>query len=87
MDLHAVLVSVGRRVAELRAAQGMTQEDLADVAGLDVSTVRKIEHGERNVTMRTVVTVASALGCGSPAPLFDVPLAGPAPRGRPRRRA
>lgn len=63
MDLRGVLVDVGRRVAELRAARGMTQEALAEAAGVDVSTLRRIEHGERNVTLRTVVTVANALGC------------------------
>lgn len=86
MDLHAVLVDVGRRVAELRAARGMTQEELADAAGLDVSTLRKVEHGERNVTMRTIVTVAGALGCETPAPLFESPSTPRARPGRPRRR-
>jgi transcriptional regulator with XRE-family HTH domain len=37
----------GDRVHDLRNAQGMTQEQLAEKAGLDVKTVRKAEQGRR----------------------------------------
>jgi transcriptional regulator with XRE-family HTH domain len=37
----------GDRIQELRKAQGMTQEQLAEKAGLDVKTVRKAEQGRR----------------------------------------
>jgi transcriptional regulator with XRE-family HTH domain len=37
----------GDRVRDLRKAQGMTQEQLAEKAGLDVKTVRKAEQGRR----------------------------------------
>ncbi len=37
----------GDRILDLRKAQGMTQELLAEKAGLDVKTVRKAEQGRR----------------------------------------
>jgi transcriptional regulator with XRE-family HTH domain len=37
----------GDRIHDLRKAQGMTQEQLAEKAGLDVKTVRKAEQGRR----------------------------------------
>ena len=37
----------GDRIHNLRKAHGMTQEQLADSAGLDVKTVRKAEQGRR----------------------------------------
>jgi transcriptional regulator with XRE-family HTH domain len=37
----------GDRIHDLRKAHGMTQEQLADCAGLDVKTVRKAEQGKR----------------------------------------
>jgi transcriptional regulator with XRE-family HTH domain len=37
----------GDRILDLRKAQGMTQEQLAEKAGLDVKTVRKAEQGKR----------------------------------------
>ena len=35
---------IGERIVELRAARGMTQEDLAAAAGISVSVGRKLEY-------------------------------------------
>jgi transcriptional regulator with XRE-family HTH domain len=47
---------------------GMTQEVLADAAGIDRSHMGKIERGERNVTLLNLVRIAGALE----QPLADV---------------
>ena len=39
----------------------MSQEALADAAGIDRSHMGKIERGERNVTILNIVRVASAM--------------------------
>jgi transcriptional regulator with XRE-family HTH domain len=37
---------IGRRIAELRRQQGLTQEELAEKARLNVRTIQRIEQGE-----------------------------------------
>ncbi len=45
----------------VRKARGMSQEALADAAGIDRSHMGKIERGERNVTLLNVAKIAAAL--------------------------
>lgn len=56
------LVAFGARVRQLREQAGMTQEGLADVAGLHWSYVGQIERGERNLTYKNIVRLAHGLG-------------------------
>jgi transcriptional regulator with XRE-family HTH domain len=48
-------------VRAVRKARGMSQEALADAAGIDRSHMGKIERGERNVTLLNVAKIAAAL--------------------------
>ena len=41
----------------------MSQEALADAAGIDRSHMGKIERGQMNVSLLNVVRIASAIGC------------------------
>jgi HTH-type transcriptional regulator/antitoxin HipB len=52
---------VARKIAEVRAASGMTQEALA--ARLDIATknVQRLESGRQNLTLKTIERVADAL--------------------------
>jgi transcriptional regulator with XRE-family HTH domain len=63
------LVALGRRVRELREAADLTQESLADAAGLHWSYVGQIERGERNLSYKNVLRVARGLDV-SPARLM-----------------
>ena len=56
-----MLVKLGEAVRAARTARGLSQEALADAAGIDRSHMGKIERGERNVTILNVARVASAL--------------------------
>lgn len=86
VETRAVLVGVGRRIAELRAARGLTQEQLLPLLGLtDVKHLQKIEAGRLNLTVRSLVGIASALGCESVASLFVEPASREVRRGRPRK--
>jgi len=40
---------------------GLSQEALADAAGIDRSHMGKIERGERNVTLLNILRIASAI--------------------------
>ncbi|PYC67144.1 XRE family transcriptional regulator [Micromonospora arborensis] len=67
---------IGRRMAELRARRGMSQQVFADRIRKSKSWVDKVERGVRSLDRLSVIeTVAAALGV---AP--DVLLAGKAPR-------
>jgi transcriptional regulator with XRE-family HTH domain len=53
---------IGLRIMALRKLAGMTQELLAQAAGLKTSNVSKIEAGKYAVTFETVQAIAEALG-------------------------
>jgi transcriptional regulator with XRE-family HTH domain len=53
--------AVGRAIRALRGARGLTQEQLADLAGVHRTYVGGVERGERNVTVETLSRFATAL--------------------------
>lgn len=63
-------VAFGRRVRVLRVARGMSQEALAEAAGLHRTYVSSLERGERNVGIDNVYALADALGV-DPTELFS----------------
>ena len=60
----------GQRVRELRKGLGISQEELADRAGLHYTYIGGIERGERNLGLLNVERMAGALGV-SLAVLFE----------------
>lgn len=76
--------SVGRRVAELRRAQGRTQRALAEVLGVSVQYVQRIEQGRENLTLRSLAELAIALDAPASA-LLLTPSTLARRRGRPRQ--
>jgi transcriptional regulator with XRE-family HTH domain len=52
----------GANLRRLRRDKGISQEKLADLAGLHRTYVSSVERGERNVTLETVEKLAKALG-------------------------
>jgi transcriptional regulator with XRE-family HTH domain len=57
-----VLYQIAVRVKALRSERLLTQEQLAQLAGLAPRHVQKIESAQTNLTLRTLVKVAEALG-------------------------
>jgi transcriptional regulator with XRE-family HTH domain len=53
--------TVGGNVKRLRRARGITQEELASRAEIDVTYVRGIEAGRRNPSLMVMVRLARAL--------------------------
>jgi transcriptional regulator with XRE-family HTH domain len=53
---------VGLNVKRLREAQGISQEDLADRAGVHRTYVSGVERGVRNPTVTVLEKIAGALG-------------------------
>ena len=66
-----VLVAVGKAVRSIRVERGMSQEDLAHLAGVDVSYLGRVERGDNNVAIITLQKIAASLGV-SVARLIEV---------------
>ena len=58
-----VLLRFGSRMRELRIERGLSQEEFAALSSLDRSYVGGVERGERNLSLRNIEAIASALGC------------------------
>lgn len=56
-----VKVLVGKRVKELRNNLGISQEELADLAGLDRTYITSVECGKRNISIVNIEKIAVAL--------------------------
>jgi transcriptional regulator with XRE-family HTH domain len=56
---HAAL---GEAIRQLRTEAGMSQEELAEAAGTDLTQVGGIERGVRNPSYTTLLRLAGALG-------------------------
>ena len=76
---------VGRRIAEAREAAGRTQEDVASSLGLAPRNYQRIERGEQNLTIKTIVRVANELGV-RPIQLWEPPRTQQRKPGRPAKR-
>ena len=60
----------GKRVRRLRKQAGLSQEGLAEAAGLHRTYVSSIERGQRNVGLDNIVRLARALQV-EPRSLFE----------------
>lgn len=61
---------VAANVRRLRKGRGLTQEQLAHDAGIDLTYLGGIERGRRNPSLAVLVRLADALGVQPPA-LFE----------------
>lgn len=57
-----ILARFGQRLREKRQVLGLSQEEFAARCGLDRTYISGIERGLRNVSLRNIHTIASALG-------------------------
>ena len=60
---------MGLRVAKVREARGMTQQDLATDSDMSRSTLGPLERGEKDPRASTVISLCEALQC-TPNDLF-----------------
>ena len=62
-EKKAQLKEFGANVRRERSAKAMTQERLAELVDLNIRTVQKIEAGQINILLTTVLRIRAALGC------------------------
>ncbi len=55
-------MNIGKILKERRKDVGVTQEQLADVAGISLSHLKLIEQGKTNPTLQVVETLLDCLG-------------------------
>jgi transcriptional regulator with XRE-family HTH domain len=55
------MIAFGKRVREMRKSKGISQERLAEMAGIDRSYMGNIERGEKNVTLNKAYDICDAL--------------------------
>lgn len=61
MDKEPILLAFGRRVQELRKERNLSQEQLADLAGVHRTYIGMIERAEKNITLCNIKRIAKAL--------------------------
>lgn len=57
-----IVIILGKRIRHLRMQTGLSQEKLADKAGMDRTYYAGIERGERNPSVKNLAKIAVALG-------------------------
>jgi transcriptional regulator with XRE-family HTH domain len=59
----AQLKQFGGNVRRERVERGLTQERIAEMADLNLRTIQKIEAGQLNILLTTVIRIHRALAC------------------------
>jgi len=61
MTIDERMIAFGKRVREMRKSKGISQERLAEMAGIDRSYMGNIERGEKNITLKKAYEICDAL--------------------------
>ncbi len=56
------MITFGKRVREVRKSKGISQERLAEMAGIDRSYMGNIERGEKNITLKKALNRPDYIG-------------------------
>jgi transcriptional regulator with XRE-family HTH domain len=73
------------RLKELREARNLTQQQLAELSGMQTNTIARLERGERQPSWETALALAGALGVRCEAFTAEPEGQEKAGRGRPRK--
>jgi len=60
--MQEILLALGKRMRELRAKRGLSQEAFADHCGLHRTAMSLIERGKRVPNLRTLITISRGFG-------------------------
>lgn len=65
--------NIGQRIRKLRKAQGFSQEQLAECAGISTTHMSHIETGNTKLSLQVLTDIAAALHASTDELLFDTP--------------
>jgi transcriptional regulator with XRE-family HTH domain len=82
--LDQYLGYIGANLYRLRTEQGLTQEQLANRAGIELSFFQRVERAKTNVSLASLIALASATNVQLAA-LLEPARMPPPRRGRPKR--
>jgi transcriptional regulator with XRE-family HTH domain len=60
--LQDIQLLVADRIKKIRKAKSLTQDQLAELAGLNRTHLYRLESGKQSMTLRTLKIIADALG-------------------------
>ena len=55
---------MGKRIKAIRQRKGITQDQLAEIAGINRVHLYRLEGGQQSMTLRTLKIIADALSVG-----------------------
>ncbi|WP_313521543.1 helix-turn-helix transcriptional regulator [Brevundimonas diminuta] len=70
-DNQRALGRLGDAIRARRNERSMSQEALADAAGINRTHMGEVERGKRNVSLVALIGIAAALGCSVSSILSD----------------
>ncbi len=70
LDPRAASIAFGCRLRKVRRARGMSQDNLADRMGVRGTAIGRLEHGDREPRLTTVLRLARGLDV-TPGELVD----------------
>lgn len=70
-DHERVLGNLGDAIRARRQSMRMSQETLADAAGINRTHMGEVERGKRNISFMGIVKIASAMGVKSSDIIID----------------
>lgn len=75
-EIERLLIGINEEIVAQMEAKGITRTELARRLGVDKSYVTRMLNGMPNMTLKTLVSVASALDCRVSMPSFSKLTAG-----------
>lgn len=63
--------AIGRRLYQARKGKNLTQEQLAEMLGMSVSAISRIETGRNVTSLETLIKICDALQIGLDELLYD----------------
>lgn len=61
-QINSLRTTLGEQIRHRRKELMITQPDLADIAGISVNTLYKIERGQANPTIEVLIKILEVLG-------------------------
>lgn len=62
-DEKAIAITLGAKIRRERIEANLTQEKLAELADLNIRSLQKIEAGQINILVPTLIRIQAGIGC------------------------